>query len=105
MISDNLLKQIDKGREGKNWGYSMGLPKLESVIDGVTQQTYTLIFSPSGTGKIFNKYLEYCRLYEKSYKLLLTNIGESCDANTEINLENNKSKSSYSVEIEPEKSE
>lgn len=52
MISENLLKQIDKGREGKNWGYSMGLPKLESVIDGVTQQTYTLIFSPSGTGKI-----------------------------------------------------
>ena len=29
MITDALLKQIEVGREGKNTGYSMGLPKLE----------------------------------------------------------------------------
>lgn len=54
MIVESLLKQIDSGRAGENIGFSMGLPKLESVIDGVTQSTYSLIFSPSGTGnKIF----------------------------------------------------
>ena len=51
MITKSLLQQIDKGREGHNQGFSMGLPKLETVIDGVTQQTYTLIFSGSGAGK------------------------------------------------------
>lgn len=34
-----------------------------------------------------NKYLEFCRLYEESYKLLLTNIGENCNVNPEINSE------------------
>ena len=29
----------------------MGLPKLESIIDGVTRETYTLILSNSGAGK------------------------------------------------------
>ena len=51
MISESLLHQIETGREGTNWGYSMGLPKLEEVVDGVTQGTYTLVFSPTGTGK------------------------------------------------------
>ena len=37
MIVQSLLKKIDEGREGKNQGYSMGLPKLEGVIDGVTK--------------------------------------------------------------------
>lgn len=51
MITNSLMHQITFGREGKNWGYSMGLPKLEEVIDGVTQSTYTLVFSPTGSGK------------------------------------------------------
>lgn len=50
MITEALIKQIDLGRKGRNKGYSMGLPKLESVVDGVTSNTYTLIFSPSGVG-------------------------------------------------------
>ena len=32
----------------------------------------------------YNKYLTFCRSLEKSDELLQTNIGESCDANTEI---------------------
>lgn len=32
----------------------------------------------------YNKYLEICRLWEESHKLLEGNIGEGCDANTEI---------------------
>ena len=51
MITENLLNQIEKGREGRNWGLSMGMPKLEQYIDGVSQGTYTLLFSGSGIGK------------------------------------------------------
>lgn len=51
MITNSLIHQITLGRDGKNWGYRMGLPKLESIIDGVTQNTYTLIFSGTGSGK------------------------------------------------------
>lgn len=51
MISESLYSQIEVGRKGRNWGYSLGLPKLEGIIDGVTKNTYTLIMSPSGVGK------------------------------------------------------
>ena len=50
-ITESLFKEIDLGRQGKNVGFSMGLPKLESIIDGVTKQTYTVVFSNSGSGK------------------------------------------------------
>ena len=49
----------------------------------------------------YEKYLEYCRLYEESYKELSGNIGETPEMdNTEINLEIKESESSYSVEVE-----
>lgn len=51
MITESLLHQIEVGREGKQWGYSMGMPKLESIIDGVSRGVYTLVFSPTGSGK------------------------------------------------------
>lgn len=51
MVTEDLLNQIQKGREGKNWGLTMGLPKLERYVDGVAQGTYTLLFSGSGIGK------------------------------------------------------
>ena len=35
----------------------------------------------------YNKYLEYCRLYEKSYRELQTNNGEDCDVNPVISTE------------------
>lgn len=53
MISEKLLTEIDRGRLGLNHGISMNLPKLESIIDGVTRETYTLIMSNSGAGKKF----------------------------------------------------
>lgn len=52
----------------------------------------------------YERYLQYCRLYEKSNKLLQTNIGEGCDANSEITTETKKSVASYSVESETNKS-
>ena len=51
MISDNIFNEIDRGRKGLNHGIPFGLPKLESVIDGVCKETYTLILSNSGAGK------------------------------------------------------
>ena len=48
----------------------------------------------------YNKFIEYCRLYKELYKELESNIGESCDANPEINSETKESESSYSVEDE-----
>ena len=53
----------------------------------------------------YQRYKEFRRLYEESYKKLQTNIGEDCDVNPEINSEIKESASSYSVQIEPEKSE
>ena len=49
----------------------------------------------------YNKYLEYCRLFEKSNKLLQTNNGEDCDVNPVITGETKESPASYSVETEP----
>ena len=50
----------------------------------------------------YEKYLEYCRLYEESYKELSGNIGKTPEMeNPEINSETKKSESSYSVEGEP----
>lgn len=51
MIAESLLREIDRGREGLNQGYSLGLPKLEEYIDGLCKRTSTLIFSDSGSGK------------------------------------------------------
>lgn len=51
MITDELIAAIDRGREGKAQGYSIGLPKLEQVIDGVCKKTYYLITAESGVGK------------------------------------------------------
>lgn len=51
MISESLLARIDKGREGNNQGFSIGLEKLESIIDGLTQSTYYLLFSQTSGGK------------------------------------------------------
>lgn len=51
MIVESLIEAIDRGRLGKSQGYSIGLPKLEQVIDGVCKGVYTLAFAESGVGK------------------------------------------------------
>ena len=33
MISDQLFNEIARGRQGLNHGISMGMPKLEQIID------------------------------------------------------------------------
>lgn len=60
-ITESLLKEIDIGREGKAQGYSMGLPKTESIIDGVTKRTMTVIASGTGQGK--SSFVLYAYVY------------------------------------------
>ena len=67
-IVSSVLSQIEKGMKGENWGLSMGLPKLESVIDGVTQSTYSLIFGSTGSGKTS------LALYAYIYKPIMENL-------------------------------
>lgn len=50
MITESLLQAIERGRQGKEQGYSIGLPKLEQIIDGVCKGVYTLIAAESGVG-------------------------------------------------------
>ena len=85
MITDALLKQIEVGREGKNTGYSMGLPKLESIVDGVIANNYSLVFSPSGTGKsslalyayIYRPLMEH--LNDNNFKVFYASLEMSAD--------------------------
>lgn len=39
----------------------------------------------------YERYLEYCRLYEESYRELETNNGEGCDVNPVISTESKES--------------
>lgn len=61
MITESLLEAINRGREGKEQGYNIGLPKLEQVIDGVCKGTYTLIAAESGVGK--SSFMLYSYIY------------------------------------------
>lgn len=46
-----LFDLIKDGVNGKNKGLEMGMPKLESLVDGVQQATYTLLAGGTGSGK------------------------------------------------------
>ena len=60
-ITNELFNQIESGRKGDSWGLSMGMPKFEQYIDGVTKGTFTLLFGASGSGK--TSYALYAYIY------------------------------------------
>ena len=60
-IVEELVESVDRGREGKSQGYSMGLPKLEEVVDGVCKETYYLLGAESGVGK--SSFMLYSFIY------------------------------------------
>ena len=60
-ITNELFSQIESGRKGDSWGLSMGMPKFEEYVDGVTKSTFTLLFGGSGTGK--TSYALYSYIY------------------------------------------
>ena len=53
----------------------------------------------------YNLYKNFAPRFVQTVEEKLLNIGESCDANTEITEESKESSASYSVEVEPEISE
>lgn len=85
MITESLIQAIDRGREGKEQGYSIGLPKLEKVIDGVCKGVYTLISAESGIGKssfmlysyIYRPLMDH--LYDDKFKISLFSLEMSAD--------------------------
>ena len=50
-VTETLREEIDLGREGRMQGFSMGMPKLEGIIDGVTKQTMYVVGGATGSGK------------------------------------------------------
>lgn len=52
MVTDKLLRLIDKGRLGENHSIPIGLPKLEQYIDGLSQETYYLVAGGTGSGSL-----------------------------------------------------
>jgi len=60
-VTESLFKEIDLGREGRLQGYSMGLPKIESIMDGVTRRTMTILASGTGQGK--SSFILYAYVY------------------------------------------
>ena len=50
-ILDSFYNEIETGRQGRNWGYSTGLPKLDKLTDGVKKSNYTILFALSGVAK------------------------------------------------------
>lgn len=67
-ITEQVIEQIDKGREGLNKGLPLGLPKLEKVTGGVMPSTYTLIAAGTSVGKTS------LALYSYIYKPIMENI-------------------------------
>jgi len=65
-----LLHIIDRGMLGLNKGVTMGLPKLESIMDGVQRQTYSIICGGTGSGKTT------FALYSYVYKPLTAHLGD-----------------------------
>ena len=82
-ITESLYAAIEKGREGKSQGYSIGLPKLEEVIDGVTKGTYFLLGGESGTGK------SRLALYSFVYRPLMEHLDDKKFKVTFFSLEMN----------------
>ncbi len=69
-ITESLLNEINLGRTGHNRGFDIGLPRLESIIDGLTRQTYYTVFSNSGAGKT------NLVLYSFVYKPLMEHLND-----------------------------
>ena len=74
-VTESLKQEIDAGREGKMQGYSMGMPKLESIIDGVTKRTMAVLGGATGSGRksifqILFVYLKMLIFVQLNFKII-----------------------------------
>ena len=67
---DQFFSEINKGREGKSWGYSTGLTKLDKLTDGVVKSNYIVLFALSGVGK------STVALYTYVYKPIMDHLDD-----------------------------
>lgn len=51
MIVDNLMKSIERGKQGLNVGLSTGLPAFDTLTFGVQRKWFTVVSGDSGSGK------------------------------------------------------
>jgi replicative DNA helicase len=61
MIFDEVLKKIDRGKEGLNIGLPMGFNRLVDYVPDIQQGTYYLVGGETGTGK--TAFADNCFLY------------------------------------------
>ncbi len=66
----SLRYLVNRGRKGLNKGLSMGLPRLEAIMDGIQRQTYTIITGGTGSGKTT------LALYSYVYRLIMDHLGD-----------------------------
>lgn len=65
---DRLFSQILRGRDGKNIGLDIGLPKLKKIIAGVQRSMYTVIAGSTGSGK--TTFVLYTYIYRQLMSML-----------------------------------
>jgi hypothetical protein len=66
-----LYSSIERGRQGLNIGLNIGLPKLQSMTDGVQRSTYTVIAGGTGSGK------STFALYSYVYRVINDHLGDN----------------------------
>lgn len=109
MISDELLKEIDRGREGLNQGTTTGLDKLDDLTGGNLPNNFIVILAQSGVGSVLHikQIFLYLNFFlnavpiKEFQELLQTKNGELSKKNPVVNIEIKKSISPQSVGIEP----
>ena len=106
--TENFLKRVNeicwnKGRirnkSSKNWenkAFDLDFSDVPSRrIARILYEDATIYLE-----RKYNKFLEFCSIEEESSKRKSTKIGESWDANTEVNSDSKKSESPQSIEVE-----
>lgn len=73
-----LYTLIDRGAKGLNLGLSMGLPRFETIVDGIQRSTYTVLAGGTGSGKTT------LALYSYVYRPLVDNIARGRDKRVKI---------------------
>lgn len=65
-----MFNLIKRGLKGLNIGLSIGLPRLEKIMDGIQRQTYSIIAGGTGSGKTT------LALYSYVYRPIVDHLGD-----------------------------
>lgn len=81
---DDLMGEVERGRNGNNLGLSMGHERLNRYI-GIRKRVYSLVFGPTGSGKtafvhnsyILNPYEDFKNKKDIKFKVILFSMERS----------------------------